>query len=100
MKEFLREPKSEQKMGIRIDTELEKVLEFMTLHVPADKLMPVATSMAALAPVLWGKQTGRGFVSFRPESLHEQLSVATQSPPVRVCERGDFEGALDSQSRM
>ena len=83
-------------MGIKIDTDLEKVLEFMQLNIPTDKLMHIAASVAALAPILW-KADGGGFVFFRSELFREQQPVATQSHPAQACECGGFGAALDNQ---
>jgi len=75
-------------MGIKVDRDVETVLEFMERNVEADKLTRVAETVALLAPVLWFEfdiLEKNSLVSFRPESNRGQQSTAIQLPPVRAC---------------
>jgi hypothetical protein len=40
-------------MEIRLDKDIEKVIEFMSRNVPQDKLLFVATSLAQIAELAW-----------------------------------------------
>ncbi len=40
-------------MEIRIDRDVEKVIEFMKRNVPQEKLLFVATSLAQIAELAW-----------------------------------------------
>ena len=66
-------------MGIKIDENVEKVLEFMERNVEADKLAHVAATVALLSPILWLKfeiLERTPLVFFRSESIREQQSTA------------------------
>jgi hypothetical protein len=47
--------KQERKMGIEIDPDVQRVAEFMQSRLMASRLVPVATAIAKLAPILWGR---------------------------------------------
>jgi hypothetical protein len=80
-------------MGITLDHDVEKVLEFMERHIEQGKLVRVAASVAALAPILWDDD----LVTFMPESRHEQLAIATQSHPVQANGHDGSGEALDTR---
>jgi hypothetical protein len=39
---------------VQIDDDVGRVLSFMQETLPADRLVPVASAVAGLAPALWG----------------------------------------------
>jgi len=87
-------------MTMKLDRNVEAVMEFLERNVEADKLVRVATTVATLAPIIWGNQVPLGIdrlVTFIPESCHEQLSTATQLHPVQVCAGDGSAVASDTQ---
>jgi hypothetical protein len=44
-------------MKIQLDPDVEKVMEFMARELPAEKLIPVARSIAQLAELAWNFPT-------------------------------------------
>lgn len=54
-------------MELEIDEDVKAVAEFMQTNIAASRLTGVASSLSALAPVLWGR--------YAPEPVHS-LSLA------------------------
>lgn len=80
--------------AIQIDSDVNRVLQFMERNVAAGKLLPVAEAVCALAAILWRDPCPLqvGSVLSLNQFGHEQLSVATQSHPEQGC-AGDGSGA-------
>jgi|SRR5581483_2420099 len=72
---------SRDRATIAIDRDVKLVLEFIESNVPADKLVRVATAVAALAHVLWSELVPleRYPILSITESNCAQQSVATES---------------------
>ena len=90
-------------MGIELDSDLEKVMQFMESNIQADKLVPIANTIAALAPVLWADLTPlleSRMVSLTSVSRRGQLSIATQSALGRPCAGDGSAAETDTLSRM
>lgn len=88
-------------MTIKLDRNVEAVMSFMEQNVEADRLVRVASAVASLAPTVWGDQVPLvrdQLVTFIPEQIHEQLSIATQSDPARVCAGDGSEEGMDNRS--
>jgi transposase-like protein len=68
-------------------------------RTPVVGIVRVAGTIASSAPTVWGNQVPLGrdrLVTFIPEQIHEQLSTATQLPPVQVCAGDGSEGEMDN----
>jgi hypothetical protein len=86
---------------IKLDRNVEAVLGFMDQNVEADKLIQVAEAVASLAPILWSRSDVLErcpLASFKPLSIREQLSTATQLDPVRECVGDGSEEEMGSQT--
>ena len=52
-------------MNIEMDSDVQRVAEFMQLNLAATKLSSVAACLAKLAPVLWGHYEDQGCLALR-----------------------------------
>ncbi len=52
-------------MNLEIDPDLKAVAEFMQGSLPAARLVAVAQSVAAIAPILWGHYGGEPIQAMR-----------------------------------
>ena len=52
-------------MELEIDPDVKAVAEFMQSNMPAAKLVSVASAIAALAPILWGKYEAESVFALR-----------------------------------
>jgi hypothetical protein len=58
-------------MELTIDDDVKRVAEFMQSNLPAAKLVAAASSLAAIAPLLWGH--------FEPTSI---AALRLKAPPL------------------
>lgn len=79
-------------MEFVFDRHLKQALQMMQENIPTDKLVSVASSVAALAPILWGHYERGPFIAIDPQyapiaRLRELPPVSSESLPVdRGCE--------------
>jgi hypothetical protein len=88
-------------MPLKLDRDVDAVLEFMERNIEARKLVRVARAVVGLAPFLWGDYQPlqqEKLVMLMPGSRHEQLSVATESRLGQAYVHGDsvVEGDIPS----
>jgi len=67
-------------MQIEADSDVLAVMEFMQSNIPATKLVAVAISAAAIAPILWGHYGDEPIQAMRllsssARDLHTQLET-------------------------
>jgi hypothetical protein len=75
-------------MRVEIDEDVKTVAEFMQKKLPASRLVSVASAVAALAPILWGRHSRDDVValSLKDGSVSERGELplppaASGSPP-------------------
>ncbi len=79
-------------MEFVFDWHLKQALQMMQENIPTDKLVSVASSMAALAPILWGHYERTTFTAIDPQyapiaRLRESPQVSNESLPAgKRCE--------------
>ena len=73
------EGEGKEAMTILVDPDIEKVAAFMQAELPASKLIAVASWLAALAPVLWGRY-GRDEIT--PATVRSVTDLSECKPTV------------------
>ena len=86
-------------MELEIDEDVKRVLEFMQGSMSADRLVAVAASVHALAPILWGHFGTEDISALRLASLPlsgpraEHIQPCARSPHPELACVGDGSGA-------
>jgi hypothetical protein len=82
----------EASMEIRVDSDVQSVLEFMQRSVPASKLVSVAENTLQMGRLLWSKFPQEPSVGFSLEELpitNGLLPVSSESGLVTECAGDD-----------
>lgn len=66
-------------MNLKLDSDVQAVLEFMQKNIPCDRLIGVATSVATVSQILWAHhvQTSILPISLTPKAISETQLAAT-----------------------